>query len=229
MKQASLRSAMTSVLLRDLKIAFRRRADLAQPPAFMLMAATAFPLGLQPDPELMGQIAPGVIWVAALLSGMLGLNRLFRQDFDDGVLEQYFVSEQSFSALILAKIVAHWMVGTLPLLILAPILAVMLSLDPSALWTLLAALALGLPILNLVGSVAAALTVGLSRSGLLLIVITLPLIVPVIIFGAGAVTAAAQGQSPDGPLLLLGAMLVLATTAVPLVAAAGLKLSLAQQ
>lgn len=216
-----------SILLqRDLKLAYRHRAELANPLLFFVLVVSLFPLGVSPESKVLQQLAPGVIWVAALLAAMLSLESLFRSDFNDGALEQLTLTSHPLSLLVLAKIAAHWLVSGLPLIILAPLLGVLLFLPAHAMPTLLATLALGTPVLSLIGAIGMALTVGLQRGGVLLSLLVLPLYIPILIFAANAVQSAAMGMDVSGQLYFLGAMLMLALTLAPIATAAALRISL---
>lgn len=219
-------NAFAALLRRDLSLAFRHRGELANPLIFFLMVVTLFPLGVSPDVELLRRIAPGVIWIAALLSALFSLESLFRSDFDDGALEQLLLSPQPLAVLVLAKVLAHWLVSGLPMLLLAPLLAMLLAMPAGSIGVLMASLALGTPLLSLIGAVGVALTVGLRRGGLLLTVLVLPLYVPVLIFSTGAVTAAGAGLPVSGQLYLLAALLTLAITLAPFAIGAALRISL---
>lgn len=219
-------NAFFSLLRRDLMLAFRRAGEIATPLMFFVLVAALFPLGLNPDRVLLAEIAPGVIWTAALLSSLLGLDGLFRTDYDDGTLEQLVLSPQPLSLLVLAKVAAHWLVTGLPLVVLAPFLAEVLAYPQAAWPVLLTGLLLGTPLLSLLGGIGAALTVGLRSSGMLLPVLILPLAVPVLIFGAHAGAIAAVGSDATGPLYLLGALLALAVSLAPLAIAHAVRVSL---
>ncbi|TAN48369.1 MAG: heme exporter protein CcmB [Methylococcaceae bacterium] len=218
--------AMTALLRRDLLLAFRHRGELANPLLFFAMIVTLYPLGVSPDPELLRVVAPGVIWIAALLAALFSLENLFRADFDDGALEQMLLSPHPLALLVLARIFAHWLVSGLPLLLLAPLLALQLNLSPVAIQALLATLVLGTPLLSLVGAIGVALTVGLRRGGMLLTLLVMPLYIPVLIFATNAVAAAGAGMPIEGQLYFLAALLVLALTLAPLAVAAALRISL---
>jgi len=218
--------AFSILLQRDLKLAYRHRAELANPLLFFVLVVSLFPLGVSPESKVLQQLAPGVIWVAALLAAMLSLESLFRSDFNDGALEQLTLTSHPLSLLVLAKIAAHWLVSGLPLIILAPLLGVLLFLPAHAMPTLLATLALGTPVLSLIGAIGMALTVGLQRGGVLLSLLVLPLYIPILIFAANAVQSAAMGLDVAGLLYFLGAMLMLALTLAPLATAAALRISL---
>lgn len=214
------------ILRRDLTLAYRHRAELINPLIFFVIVVSLFPLGIGPQPKTLQLLAPGVIWVAALLAAMLSLETMFRSDFSDGALEQMALSHHPLSLLVLAKVLAHWLVTGLPLIIAAPLLGVLLYLPSEAIGALMLTLALGTPILSLIGAIGVALTVGLRRGGMLLSLLVLPLYIPVLIFGANAVNAAAEGMAMLGQLYLLAALLALAVTLAPLAVAAALRISL---
>jgi len=224
--ETSLGGAFGALLRRDLMLAYRHRSQLANPLLFFTIVVSLFPLGLDPDPALLETIAPGVIWVAALLAAMLSLDGIFRSDFDDGSLEQLLLTPHPLPLLVLAKVAAHWLVTGLPLLLVAPLLGVLLHLEGEALLVLLATLALGTPVLSLVGAIGVGLIVGLRRGGVLLSLLVLPLYIPVLIFAANAVGSAAAGLEVTGQLAFLGALLGLAVALAPLAAAAALRISL---
>ncbi len=226
MKGASLGSAFVAMFRRDLVLAFRHRSQIANPLLFFIIVVSLFPLGISPEQELLRSIAPGVIWVAALLAAMLSLENIFRSDYEDGTLELMLLSPYPTSLLVLAKVLAHWLVSGLPLLLLAPLLGVLLKLDPGALPILMATLLLGTPVLILVGAIGVALTVGLRNGGVLLSLLVLPLYIPVLIFAANAVSNAAAGLDVTGQLALLGALLALAVALAPPATAAALRISL---
>jgi heme exporter protein B len=213
-------------LARDFRLLWRRRGDAMQPVLFALMVVTLFPLALGSEPAVLARIAPGVLWVAALLAGLLNLDALFRADLEDGSLEQMMLSPAPLAWLVALRILAHWCVSGLPVLLLAPLLAEMLQLPRHLLVPLMLSLALGTPLLSLVGAIVAALTVGIRRSGMLLAVLALPLFVPVLVFGAGAVGAAAQGLPWLGAIYLLAAGLALLLVLAPLAAATALRIAL---
>lgn len=219
-------SAFITVIKYDLAMAFRRWSDLAMPLVFFVIVCTLFPLALGQDKELLRAIGPGAIWVAALLATLLSLNTLFREDFDDGSLEQLALSEHPLSILLLAKTIAHWLVAELPLVLLAPLLALGFDIPAAGREALLLTLLIGTPTLSLLGSVGAALTAGLRRASGLLAVLILPLSVPVLIFGARSADLAARGQSIEGPLLLLGGITVLTLTLAPFATAAAVRVTL---
>ncbi|MGI9211838.1 MAG: heme exporter protein CcmB [Methylococcaceae bacterium] len=215
-----------ALLQRDLLLAFRHRGELANPLLFFALVVTLFPLGVSPDPALLRKMAPGVIWIAALLSALFSLENMFRSDFDDGAMEQLALSPYPLPALVLAKIIAHWLVSGLPLLLMAPMLALLLSLPDVAIQTLMLTLLMGTPLLSLIGSIGVALTVGLKRGGVLLTLLVLPLYIPVLIFATQAVTAATAGLPVDGQLFFLAALLTLGLTLAPIAGAAALRISL---
>ena len=213
-------------LRRDFRLLWRRRGDAVQPLLFALMVVALFPLALGADSPLLSRIAPGVLWVAVLLSGLLNLDALFRGDLEDGSLEQMMLSPVPLAWLVALRVLAHWCVSALPLLLLAPVLGEFLHLPRALLPPLLLSLALGTPLLSLLGAVVAALTVGIRRSGMLLAVLALPLFVPVLVFGAGAVAAAAEGLPWLGAIYLLAAGLALSLVLAPLAAATALRIAL---
>lgn len=218
-------SAVRALLLRDLRLAWRQAGDWLTPLGFFMLVVTLFPLAITPEPKKLALMAPGIIWVAALLSMLLSLDGLFRQDLEDGSLEQLLVAPAPLPLLVLAKVAAHWLQTGFCLVLLSPVAAVMLFLDSNMLWVLLATLLLGTPVLSLIGAVAAALTVALRRGGVLVPLITLPLMVPVIVFATGAMQAAAAGMPVAGYLALLAAFLVLALTLIPFAVAAALRIA----
>ncbi len=215
----------SATLRRDLLLAYRRRGELAVPLLFFLIVITLFPLGVSPSPQILGMIAPGVLWVAALLACLLASDGLFRHDFDDGSLEQILLGVQPLYLVAVAKVLAHWLVSGLPLTVLAPLLATLLFLPTEAWPALLLSLLLGTITLSLIGSIGAALTVSLRKGGLLLALLILPLYVPVLIFGTSAVDAAAGGLPYHTQLAVLGGLALLALGLAPLAIAAALRIS----
>lgn len=213
-----------TLVRRDLTLALRRPAQLANPLVFFVIVVSLFPLGVGPEPNLLQTLAPGIIWVAALLAAMLSLESMFHSDFEDGSLEQLLLSAHPVSITILAKVLVHWLVSGLPLLLLAPLLAVLLRLPTDAIQVLIITLALGTPVLSLIGAIGVALTVGLRRGGVLLSLLVLPLYIPVLIFGSGAV--AASGSPVGAHFYLLGALLALALSLSPWAAGAALRISM---
>ena len=218
-------SAFLATLKRDLLLAFRRRSDFINPLAFFLMVCCLFPLGIGPDQQQLAVLAPGILWVVALLACLLASDTMFRSDFDDGSLELMLISPVSLYMQVLAKTVAHWMLTGLPLTLLSPLLALLLHLPSTGMVALVIAMALGTATLSFIGAIGAGLTVGLRKGGLLLSLIILPLYIPVLIFGVAAVKAAIVGLDNAGQLAILGALLALAVTLAPLAIAASLKIS----
>jgi heme exporter protein B len=222
----SLIGLLSLVIRRDLLLAMRRRADVLTTLIFFVIVVSLFPLGVGPEMDMLRKMAPGVVWVAALLASMLSLGRMFSADYLDGTLEQMMLVPQSLSVLVLAKILAHWMVSGLPLVIMAPVLGLQFDMSAQALWVLIAALLLGTPILSMIGAVGAALTLGLRGGGALVSLLVLPLCIPVLIFGAGAVEAVVSGTSAGSHLALLGALLLVALVFTPWVTALALRISM---
>lgn len=220
-----MNSAWITVLRRDLLLAFRRRSDVATTLFFFLIVSSLFPLGIGPEPAVLSSIAPGVLWVAALLAGMLSLTRLFAADFTDGSLEQMLLAPQPLTLLVTAKVLAHWLVCGLPVVLLAPLIGLQYALPNDALLVLIFSLLLGTPALSLIGAIGAALTLGVRGSGLLVALLVLPLYIPVLIFGAGAVAASQHGMSAQAHLSLLAACSLLALVLAPLATAAALRIS----
>jgi heme exporter protein B len=222
----SLLAAARAQALRDLRLVWRRRGDAAQPLLFALMVVALFPLALGADPAQLAHIAPGVLWVAVLLASLLTLDTLYRSDVEDGSLEQMLLAPVPLAWLLAVRVGVHWVTAALPLVVVTPLLAELLYLPADLLPVLMASLLLGTPLLSLMGAVVAALTVGIRRSGMLLALLALPLFLPVLVFGAGSVMAAAQGLPWVGALLLLGAGLALALVLAPLAAAAAIRIAL---
>ena len=214
------------VLARDLRLAFRRPSELVQPLLFFAIVATLFPLAITPEKSQLRIVAPGVVWVAALLASLLALEFLFRDDAHDGALEQYALSGQSLTWLLFAKTLAHWLLSGLPLAIMGPLVALAFGAPMAAVPGVLFAVALGTVVLSLVGAISASLTLGVRRSGVLLSVLTLPLAIPVLIFGSRATQLAIMGSDYTAAVQLLGAMAVLGITLAPLAAAAAVRISL---
>lgn len=223
--EPSLWSGLTAVMKRDLLLAFRQRSDMVNPLFFFVMVIALFPLGVGPEPATLRMLAPGVIWIAALLSTLLSVDSLFRQDFDDGSLELVLLSPQPLFVVALGKVLAHWMITAVPLICVTPVLGIMLFMDGNTLLATLYSLLLGTPILSMISAIGAALTVGLRKGGVLIAVIALPLYVPVLIFGTSAVEAAAMTLPYVGQLAYLGAFLVLALTFAPFAIGAALRIS----
>ena len=222
----SISAAFFAIIRRDLLLALRRRSEIANPLFFFVLVITLFPLGVGAKPHLLQAIAPGIIWVSALLAAMLSLDSLFRSDFDDGSLEQLLLSPHPPSLLVLGKVLAHWLVTGLPLLLIAPLLAVLLGMPSQSLGVLLLTLLLGTPVLSLLGAIGVALTVGLRRGGMILSLLVLPLYVPVLIFASNAVEMAGSGLPIDAQLNILMAMLCMALVLTPWPTVAALKMSL---
>src|SRR6056297_2289362 len=215
-----------ALLSQDLRLAIRHGGESLMPLMFLFSVIILVPLGVGPGPNLLSAIAPGMIWVAALLSSLLALERLFRPDFEDGSLEQWWLGHLPVYGLVVVRLFSHWLITGLPIILFAPIAAEMLFLHPDALGTLMISLMLGTPILSLVGGLAAALTLSTNRGSVLLSILVFPLIVPVLVFATEAVSVAAEGISPRTHLGLLAAMLVLALTLVPLAVASALRLNI---
>ena len=222
MTSDSLLRAFTLLLKRDLTLAMRHRAEMINPLLFFVLVTSLFPLGIGADPKLLQAVGPGVIWVAALLS----LEGIFRSDFEDGTLEQFLLSSHPVSVLVIAKVLAHWLITGLPLLVVSPLLGVLLGLPGDAILILLITLTLGTPVLSLIGAVGVALTVGLRKGGMILSLLVLPLYVPLLIFAASAVDTAAAGLPVTAHLSLISALLVLSLSLSPLATAAALRISL---
>jgi heme exporter protein B len=219
-------SAALALLRRDLRLALRTPGDSATVVLFFVMTAVLFPFGVGPEPNILARIAAGVIWVTALLAALLSFDRLFQLDADDGSLDLIALSPGPLEVLVLAKCLAHWLVTGLPLIVVAPLLAVFLYLPTDVYQILLLALALGTPTLSLIGAIGASLTVGARRGGVLLPLLVLPLYVPILIFGVGAIEAAVAGLSPRPHLLLLGALLALSIPLAAVAAAAAIRQAL---
>jgi len=226
MSRQTAGTAFSALLRRDFLLAYRRRAELLQPLAFLLVVTTLFPLGVGPSPQLLADIAPGVIWIAALLATVLSLDSLFRSDFEDGTLEQMVLSGQSLALIALSRTVAHWLVAGLPIVLLSPLLAMWMNLPDEGLSILIESLIIGTPVLSLIGAIGGALTVSLKRGGQLLSLLVFPLYVPLLILATSAVSAAVAGLPYVGQLGLMTAGLIAALTLAPFATAAALKLSL---
>lgn len=220
-----MRAVYWCVLLRDLQLASRRRIDALLPLAFFLVALSLFPLGVGPEPKTLREIAPGIVWVCALLASMLSVSQLFAGDMADGSLEQMLLAPASSIAVAAAKCSAHWLLTGLPLIVATPLAGLVFDLSTPATLALMFSLILGTPILSLLGGLGAALTLGLRSGGMLLILVVLPLATPALIFGAGAVGMVESGLSASGHFSLLGALLVATTVGAPLATAAALRIS----
>ena len=224
-KGISFRQAFFTLLKRDLQIAIRHKGDIFNPLLFFILVVTLFPLGIGPEPQVLSRVAPGVIWVAALLASMLSLERLFKADYTDGSLEQMLLSPQPLPLMVLAKVLAHWLLTGVPLILVAPLLAVLLHLDSNSYGALIATLALGTPVLSLLGAIGVALTVGLHKGGVLLSLLILPLYIPVLIFATTAIDAAGLNLPYSGHLAIIGAMLVGSLILAPFAIGASLRVS----
>ncbi|WP_109078139.1 heme exporter protein CcmB [Aggregatibacter kilianii] len=216
------------IIKRELQIAMRKQAEILNPLWFFLIVITLFPLVIGPDPKLLSRIAPGVAWVAALLSALLSFERLFRDDFVDGSLEQLMLTPQPLMLTALAKVFAHWILTGLPLILLSPVAALLLSLEIPIWWALVLTLLLGTPVLSCLGAIGVALTVGLRKGGVLLSLLVVPLFIPVLIFSASVLDAAALNLPYGGQLAILGAILAAVVTLSPFAIATALRISLDQ-
>lgn len=214
------------MLRRDVTLALRRRSDVLTTLIFFVIVVSLFPLGVGPERDMLRAMAPGVIWVAALLASMLALGRMFSSDYLDGTLEQMLLSPRPLPVLVFGKITAHWLSTGLPLVVISPVLALQFDLTPEAIGVLLLSLLVGTPLLSMIGAIGAALTVGLRGGGALVALLVLPLYIPVLIFGAGAVEATMVGLGAQAHLSVLGALLVLSVAFTPWVVAAALRISL---
>ena len=217
---------LLTIIQRELTIALRKPAEILNPLWFFLIIITMFPLLMGPNPELLSKIAPGIAWVAAVLSALLSFERLFRDDYLDGSLEQLLLLPTGLAQVSLAKVIAHWLLTGLPLILLTPITAILLSLEIQVWWALVLTLLLGTPILSCLGAIGVALTVGLRKGGTLLSLLILPLFLPVLIFAAAVLEAATLNMGYTGQLAILGAMLTLALTLSPYAIAGALRISL---
>ncbi|MGB0733121.1 MAG: heme exporter protein CcmB [Pontibacterium sp.] len=232
-KQMTIQSASSlgifalysAVLKRELLLSMRRLGEMANPLIFFLVVASLFPLGISPEPAVLAELAPGVVWVAALLATLLSVDGMFRADYDDGTLEQTLVSPQPLFVVVLGKVTAHWLTTGLPLTLMSPLLAIMLFLPEQATLEIVLSLLVGTPTLSFIGAIGAALTVGLRKGDMLISLLVLPLYIPVLIFGTAVVQAAINGVPIDGFLAILGALLVLSVTLTPFAIGAALKIS----
>jgi heme exporter protein B len=218
-------STFAVLVARDLRLAARRRIDAALPLAFFTVAVSLFPLGVGPEPQMLRQIAPGVVWVAALLAAMLSVTQLYATDLSDGSLEQMLLVPGGRIAIVAAKAVSHWLLTGLPLALAAPLFGLLFDMSPAAIVALVASLVLGTPVLSLLGNLGAALTLGLRSGAVLLILIIVPLCIPALIFGAGAVAAVDAGLSARGHYSLLGALLIFTALLAPIATAAALRIA----
>lgn len=217
--------AFYHLLLRDIRLALRNSQELANPLIFFVLVVSLFPLAVTPTSEALQAMAPGVIWVSALLAVLLSLDRLFRQDYEDGSLDQLMLSPNPLMVLVLAKVLAHWLLTGLPLVLIAPVLGMLLAMPEQAVVALVYSLLLGTPILSLIGAIGVSLTVAVNRGGVLLSLIVLPLYIPVLIFGANAVDVAMSGMAIKGQLLFLASVLALAVSLSPLAIAVALRIT----
>ncbi|PMK00843.1 heme exporter protein CcmB [Vibrio sp. 10N.261.55.A7] len=218
-------STMTTIVRRELLIAFRRQADIFNPLWFFIIVITLFPLSIGPEPNLLARIASGIVWVAALLSALLSLERLLRDDFQDGALEQMMLMPVPLPIVVLSKVIAHWVLTGLPLIVISPLLAILLSLDFNTWKAVVLTLLIGTPTLSFIGAIGVALTVGLQKGGVLLSLLILPLYIPILIFATSAIDAASLGVMYNGQLAVLGAMFVGSMTLTPFAISAALRVS----
>lgn len=225
MNQSSFLSVAKALLIKEVLTAFRHRQELANPLVFFAIIIVLFPLGVNPSPEFLSLASVGLVWVAALLSTMLSLDRLFQADYEDGSLEQLVLCSQPLYLLLIVKSLVHWLLIALPLIVMSPLLALMLHLDTQHLPILLLTLIMGTPVITLIGGIGAALTVSLRSGGVLVSLLVLPLTIPVLIFGTGTVQASIDGLPISGHLAIIGMMLVLAIILSPFASAAALKMS----
>lgn len=225
MANSSIQSMFGWLVWRDLILAWRRRADVLATLFFFIIVVSLFPLGIGPERETLRTIAPGVVWVAALLASMLSLGRIFGNDYQDGTLEQLLLTTQPAYLVVLAKVLAHWIVAELPLVVIAPVLGLQFGLSQNGLAIVVVSLLLGTPVLSVIGSVGAALTLGLRAANVLVALLVLPLYIPVLIFGSGVVQASVTGSSPQAWLLLLGATLIVSLVFAPWATSAALRIS----
>ncbi|UPQ87196.1 heme exporter protein CcmB [Vibrio sinaloensis] len=216
---------MSSIIRRELLIAFRRQADIFNPLWFFIIVITLFPLSIGPEPNLLARIAAGIVWVAALLSALLSLERLFRDDFQDGALEQMMLMPVPLPVVVISKVIAHWLLTGLPLILISPLLSILLSLDFNTWLGVVLTLMVGTPTLSFIGAIGVALTVGLQKGGVLLSLLVLPLYIPILIFATSAIDAASLGMAYNGQLAILGAMLMGAITLTPFAISAALRVS----
>ena len=223
MEQTTLQ-AFQAELRADLRLAYRHKSSLFNPLLFFIMVAVLFAFGVGPESTVLSTLAPGVVWVAALLSSLLALDHLFREDYENGSLEQLILSPHSSSILVLAKIIVHWLVTGLPLIVISPFIAMMMQLPVQAYGVMLLSLLLGTPALGLIGALGGGLTAGIKRSGLLLSLLVIPLFIPVLIFGSAAVNYAINGYNALAPLAMIGGLLALALGFIPFVIIAALRI-----
>ncbi|ESP90477.1 MULTISPECIES: heme exporter protein CcmB [Pseudoalteromonas] len=214
-----------TVYKKDLTLAFRQRAEIVNPLLFFLIVITLFPLAIGPEPGLLARMAPGIIWVAALLSTMLGLDKIFRDDYMDGSLEQLIASPYPLSLAVLAKVAAHWTTAGLPMVIMAPVFALLMNLESQALGATILTLLIGTPLLSFIGAIGAGLTVGLQKGGILMSLLVLPLYIPVLIFATSAIDTSIMSLAYSGQLAILGAMLAVAFVTAPIAISSALRVS----
>ena len=226
MTELSLGLSFKAMLVREWTLAMRRRSDVLTTLFFFIIVVSLFPLGVGPEMATLREMGPGVIWVAALLASMLSLQRLFYEDYHDGTLEQILLLPHLLSVLVLSKVLTHWLVSGFPLVLLSPLLGLQMGLDGDAILLIMLTLIMGTPVLSLIGSVGAALTIGVRGGGVLISLLVLPLYIPVLIFGAGAVQSATDGLGADAHLSILGALLLLAIIFTPVATATALRISL---
>lgn len=224
-KRTTTAAAFRATLKRDLLIAFKKKNDVVNPFMFFIIVVSLFPIAISPDSDRLSEIAAGVIWISVLLASMLSMDNLYRSDYEDGSLEQLLLSPHPLYFMVLAKNLSHWLVSGLPVVLVSPLLAYMLNLPQDAYLILVCSLLIGTPIISLLGSIAVALTVGLGSRGLILAVITLPMSVPVLIFGTLSVQATTNSTSPVGFLTIMLAILAMAVSLSPLASAAALRIS----
>ena len=223
-----MRRVVWLLFCREWRLAWRRPGDLLNPLVFFALVVSLFPLAVGPEPSMLRSMAPGVIWVAALLATLLSLDGLFRSDYEDGSLEQWVLSPHPLALMVLVKVLHHWLLSGLAMVLLAPLFGLMLALPLSSLPVLVLTLLLGTPVLSLLGAVGAALTVGLKSGGVLLALLILPLYIPVLILGTGAMDAALQGMPVTGYALWLGCLAMLALSLAPIAIAAGLRIGVSE-
>jgi len=224
-RQYSYRQLFLSVYKKDVLLAFRQRSEIINPLLFFLIVISLFPLGIGPEPQLLARMAPGIIWVAALLSTMLGLDKIFRDDYQDGSLEQLLMSPYPTSLIVVAKIAAHWTITGLPLVLLSPMFGLLLNLDTNSMQAAVVTLLIGTPLLSLIGAIGAGLTVGLQKGGILLSLLVLPLYIPVLIFATSAIDTSAMSLDYTAQLAILGAMLAVGLVMAPFAVSSALKVS----
>ena len=224
-REYSYRQLFFSVYKKDVLLAFRQRSEIINPLLFFLIVISLFPLGIGPEPQLLALMAPGIIWVAALLSTMLGLDKIFRDDHQDGSLEQLLMSPYPTSLIVIAKIAAHWSITGLPLVLLSPMFGLLLNMDSNSMQAVILTLLIGTPLLSLIGAIGAGLTVGLQKGGVLLSLLVLPLYIPVLIFATSAIETSAMSLDYSAQLAILGAMLAVGLVTAPFAVSSALKVS----